>query len=347
MIQSQKQLAASILVAASLVVSWGVFHPVEASAASAPSVVSITAAKQTGVIQASVRLRTGAATSATVIRYLNKGEQVVILEQTNSYWYKVQTSEGTVGYTSADSQYISVTAAPAAPSAEIVATVRLRETPATSGKVLGYLYKGDKVVILEETNDYWYKVQTAEGQVGYTSSSEQYIDADNAVPTPTATPKPTPTPTPTPTPASVTLEKVIATGMTYLGTPYEFGSSRSDTSTFDCSDFVRQIFIEAAGLKLPADSRQQGMWVRENSTAVTSISSLKRGDLMFFMDYKGSSASAYAGVDRFSERISHVAVYLGNGQILHTYSVASGGVRVDTLSASWMNRFLYGGSVIR
>ncbi|MNE81986.1 hypothetical protein D3C80_1786740 [compost metagenome] len=68
---------------------------------------------------------------------------------------------------------------------------------------------------------------------------------------------------------------------------------------------------------------------------------------MFFMDYKGSSASAYAGKDRFGERITHVAMYLGDGKILHTYSVSSGGVRVDNLSASWTNRFLYGGSVIR
>lgn len=87
--------------------------------------------------------------------------------------------------------------------------------------------------------------------------------------------------------------------------------------------------------------------MKSNSTVVTSISNLKRGDLMFFMDYKGNSASAYEGIDKSTARISHVAMYLGDGQVLQTYSVASGGVRVDKLSASWMNRFLYGGSVIR
>ncbi|MNL72947.1 hypothetical protein D3C87_1983440 [compost metagenome] len=68
---------------------------------------------------------------------------------------------------------------------------------------------------------------------------------------------------------------------------------------------------------------------------------------MFFMDYKGSSDSAYAGIDKSTARITHVAMYLGDGKLLQTYSVASGGVRVDNLSASWMKRFLYGGSVIR
>jgi len=68
---------------------------------------------------------------------------------------------------------------------------------------------------------------------------------------------------------------------------------------------------------------------------------------MFFMSYRGSSASAYAGIDKSAQTITHVAIYLGDGQILHTYSASSGGVRVDQLSASWMNRFMFGGSVIR
>ncbi|MNC16865.1 putative endopeptidase p60 precursor [compost metagenome] len=353
MIRSHKQLAASVLISASLAISWGVFSPQQAFAASSPSVAA--SATLTGVIQSLVRLRTSPSTNGSVLKYLSKGDQVVILEQTNSYWYKVRTADGDVGYTSSGDQYISVISAPApaVQTAVIQSTVRLRETPSTSGKVLGYLYKDDPVVILEETNSYWYRVQTTNGTIGYTSSSDQFIELDGATATPVPTPAPAPTPVPAPTPAPAApaqpavIEKVIAAGMGYLGTPYEYGSSRSNTSTFDCSDFIRQIFMDAANLKLPADSRQQGTWVKENSTTVTDISGLKRGDLMFFMDYQGSSASAYAGIDKSTARISHVAMYLGDGKILHTYSVSSGGVRVDNLSASWMNRFLYGGSVIR
>ncbi|MBW4083753.1 SH3 domain-containing protein [Paenibacillus sp. S150] len=348
MIVSHKQLAASLLVSASLAVSLGVFNPQQVQAASVSSNASIAASTgQTGVIVASVRLRTAPSTNGQVLKYLDKGDQVVILEETNSYWYKVRTANGDVGYTSRGTQYISVNAAPATQTAVIQSTVRLRETPSTSGQVMGYLYKGDQVTILEQTNSYWYKVRTAKGNVGYTSASDQYISTGGG----TAAPAPVPAPAPTPVPAnpsqSAVIESVIAAGMGYLGTPYEYGSSRSDTSTFDCSDFIRQIFLDAANLKLPADSRQQGDWIKQNSSVVTDISALKRGDIMFFMDYKGSSASAYAGVDKSTARITHVAMYLGDGQLLQTYSVASGGVRVDNLSASWMNRFLYGGSVIR
>ncbi|MNO19918.1 putative endopeptidase p60 precursor [compost metagenome] len=345
-----KRMAASLLVSASLALSFGVFNPQQAQAASVTANSSVTAsAAQTGLIVSSVRLRTAPTTSGKVLKYLNKGDQVVILEETNSYWYKVRTADGDVGYTSRGEQYISVAAAQAAQTAVIQATVRLREAPSTSGQVIGYLYTGDRVTIVEATNSYWYKVKTANGIVGYTSSSDQYITADGgtATPAPVPTPVPTPAPVPTAPPQAAVIESVIAAGMGYLGTPYEFGSSRSDTSTFDCSDFIRQIFMDAANLKLPADSRQQGDWIKQNSTVVTDISGLKRGDLMFFMDYKGSSDSAYAGIDKSTARITHVAMYLGDGKLLQTYSVASGGVRVDNLSASWMKRFLYGGPVIR
>jgi cell wall-associated NlpC family hydrolase len=315
------------------------------------------AAGQTAVIEASVRLRSTPSTSGEVVKYLQKGDQVQIVAQPNSYWYQVKTADGSVGYTSTGDQYIRVISSsagtPSAQTGTIKYGVNLRTTPSTSGKVLRLLKKGEQVQLLAQPNSYWYQIQTSDGSIGYISSSDQYTSFAGNGGTGTVTPSPSPSVPPAPVPpistpgASAQIESVISAGMGYLGTPYEFGSSRNDTSTFDCSDFIRQIFIDAVNLKLPADSRQQGEWVKSNSKVVTSTSGLKRGDLMFFMDYKGNSASAYEGIDKSKARISHVGMYLGDGQILHTYSVASGGVKVDKLSASWMNRFLYGGSVIR
>lgn len=143
------------------------------------------------------------------------------------------------------------------------------------------------------------------------------------------------------------IEKVITEGMKYLGTPYLFGSNRSTTETFDCSDFVRWIYKEKTDLVLPPDSRQQGAFVKKLGTDKSDWRSLKRGDLMFFMTYKGSTAAAYKGINKTTERITHVALYLGNGKILHTYSNASGGVHVQSFAGSqWEHRFLFGGSVL-
>ncbi len=145
------------------------------------------------------------------------------------------------------------------------------------------------------------------------------------------------------------VESIIEAGFRYLGTPYKFGSDRDTTTTFDCSDFVRQAFLDGIGITLPSDSRKQGTYVRElhNDKVVTDWTKLKRGDLMFFMSYKGSHASDYANVSWSKETITHVGIYLGNGEILHTYSEESGGVRTNKITdGKWKERFLFGGSAI-
>lgn len=353
MIKSHKQFTASLVVSAAIVAGLGVFSPGHAAAATS-SAKSVTTASvtQIGVIEASVRLRSTPSNDGAVVKYLNKGEQVQILAQPNNYWYQVKSADGSVGYTSAADKYITVKSAsastPTASIGTIMYGVNLRVAPSTNAKVLRLVQKGEQVQVLAQPNNAWYQVQVADGSIGYLSSNSKYISlSGNTGGAGTVTPTPTPNPPSSTTGASAQIEAVIAAGMGYLGTPYEYGSSRNDTSTFDCSDFIRQIFLDALNLKLPADSRQQGAWVKENSTVVTSISDLKRGDLMFFMDYKGNSASSYEGVNKSTARITHVGMYLGDGQIIHTYSVASGGVKVDKLSTSWTNRFLYGGSVIQ
>ena len=143
------------------------------------------------------------------------------------------------------------------------------------------------------------------------------------------------------------VEKVIAAGMKYLGTPYEYGSDRNNTRTFDCSDFVRQAFLDGLGIKLPADSRQQAQYVKNKGTAKTSWSQLKRGDVVFFMSYKGTKASAYSGINKSTAAITHDGIYLGDGKVLHTYSVEGGGVTISSIAGThWEYRMLFGGSAL-
>lgn len=241
---------------------------------------------------------------------------------------------------------------------DIIASVNLRTGPSTSASVIRLMKKGEKAVILDKHNSYWYKVQDEQGNTGYMSTSSKYIQVaeSGAVNEPSDKPAVS-------QPAgsedslqmaaasssrAAKIENVIKVGKKYLGTPYEFGSNRNNTKTFDCSDFVRQAYKEALGIVLPTDSRKQGSWIKSHSTAKTSISQLKRGDLMFFMTYKGSKASDYKGVNKSKQRITHVGIYLGDGKILHTYSKKSGGVRVDNvLNTTWEHRFLFGGSVLK
>lgn len=296
---------------------------------------------QQGEIISGVNLRSKPSLSGSVVGFLSKGSVVTVLEQSSDYFYKVRTADGTVGYVSTAGKYIKVQqAASSTVTGIVIYGVNLRDQPSTSGKVITMLSKGTKVNVIEQTNSYFYKVKTGSGLVGYISTSSKYLEISGQISAPAPTPAPEPS-------ANAKMELVIQTGKKYLGTPYEYGSDRNTTSTFDCSDFVRQAYREALGIVLPPDSRKQGTWIQENGTAVYSISSLKRGDLVFFMSYKGSSASNYVGKDPNKEKITHVGIYLGNGEMLHTYSTASGGVKVDKLDGSWQHRFLYGGSVLK
>lgn len=115
--------------------------------------------------------------------------------------------------------------------------------------------------------------------------------------------------------------KVIKTGEKYDNTPYKFGSSSSTTRTFDCSSFTQRVFKEAGIISLPRDSRQQSAVGK-----TVSLSNMKKGDLIFMRSSHSSS-----------DRITHVAIYAGNGKILHTYG--SPGVTYSKFSnTNWEKR---------
>lgn len=143
------------------------------------------------------------------------------------------------------------------------------------------------------------------------------------------------------------INKVISIGKSYLGTPYEYGSSRSNDKTFDCSDFTKWIFKRGAGVTLPSTAATQATYVKKKSSTTTNWRNLKKGDLMFFMSYKGTSKSSYSKINKSKQKVTHVGVYLGDGKILHTYSKKSGGVRIDSIKGKhWEYRFIFGGSAI-
>jgi len=140
---------------------------------------------------------------------------------------------------------------------------------------------------------------------------------------------------------------VIDEGLDYLGTPYEFGSDRGNTRTFDCSDFTRQAFRDGADIKLPSDSRGQAAFVKRIGDTKKRWENLQKGDLMFFMSYRGSDSDDYRDLDRDDRRVTHVGIYMGNGKVLHTFS-DDDGVTVSKIDGThWEHRFLFGGSAIR
>jgi len=282
-------------------------------------------------IQSSVSFRDLPTTSSNVMRYLKTGETVTVLDWPTPNWLYVQDAQGVTGYVSSSSKYIAMTS-----NAKVIYGVNFRTQPSTEGsKVIRMLSKGEEINVLEQVNDNWYKVQDQSGTVGYVSSGSKYLVTDFSVTKPVL-------------PLSDRIEAVIAAASAYMGTPYEFGSTRYDTTTFDCSDLVLQAVWDATKTTVPSDSASQGSYVRSLGPVSMDWTKLQRGDLMFFSSYKGSKASDYAGVNPLTEEITHVGIYLGDGMLLHTYSPESGGVRIDSIAGKqWDNRFLYGGSALQ
>ncbi|WP_243735023.1 C40 family peptidase [Paenibacillus turpanensis] len=285
-----------------------------------------------------VNFRTEPSTSGDKIRMLSKSETVTIVDKVNSYWYKIKDHKGVTGYVSTSEKYLKLEEPEVEIDAngEVVRSVSFRKGPSTDYDRIRYLKSGEDIEIIDEVNNYWYKIKDQNGEIGYVSSNEKYIESDYVSVSAAASQS-----------KSALIDKVVQAGMNYLGTPYEFGSNRNTTKTFDCSDLVRHIYKEGADIVIPTNSRSQGDFIKDNGTVVKSISQLKRGDLIFFMAYKGIDGSNYEEINKSSQRITHVAMYLGNGKMLNTYSNKSGGVIIDTLDSHWVHRFLFGGSVIK
>lgn len=108
--------------------------------------------------------------------------------------------------------------------------------------------------------------------------------------------------------------RIISTGERFLGVPYQFGARAGRTDIFDCSSFTQYVF-KKNGVYLPRSSKQQARVGR-----YVSQSQLQPGDLVFY------SISSKPG-------INHVAIYAGNGKLLHTYGRP--GVTYTNMNSGW------------
>lgn len=95
---------------------------------------------------------------------------------------------------------------------------------------------------------------------------------------------------------------------------YSFGGNGPDG--YDCSSFTRAAFAQS-GISLPRTSSQQ----YAGGTRVP-LSQLKRGDLVFSASGSG---------------IYHVAIYLGNGQVVHARNPTAG---ISTTPLSYVNNLV-------
>lgn len=182
--------------------------------------------------------------------------------------------------------------------------VNLRSATDAGSETVGeeLLPTGSKLHVVREAGALWLEVRTPDGRSGYVSAKPKYTDYRSD------------------TLADKQADELIAYGKTFEGTPYEFGASPNQTKTFDCSSFVNRVYEEILSIELPRVSYDQA----KEGTEV-SLDQLRKGDLLFF---------SARGLD-----IGHVGIYIGDNQILHTYSKEQG-VHIEAFDGQWKKRFV-------
>ena len=207
-----------------------------------------------------------------------------------------------------------------------VATANVRKEANTTSEVVTKMTLNTKVDVLEE-KDGWSRIKVndadayilsellsdTETKVQTTSRSETSVRKPNSTSTTSSKSNTTNTTEAAPTTSSSGKgASVVATAKKYIGCKYVYGGS--SPSGFDCSGFTSYVYKQfGVSLNRTAAGKYS------NGVAV-SRSNLQPGDLIMF----GKSG------------ISHVAIYIGGGKIVHAAN-PSRGVTTDTINSGYYN----------
>lgn len=257
-----------------------------------------------------LRLRDTPAAEGEILATASGGTSVVVLEDTGNGWYKVNCNT-VEGYMS--SEYLTVsTTADAALGYGLVDTdgssLNMRAAAGTSYDTVASI-PGGTVLELEGVDNGWYKV-TYSGKTGYVSSDYITITTE---------------PDATETASSDLGAQIVAYAEEYLGTPYVLGGN--GPNQFDCSGFTKYVYSHFGYTlsRTATDQLQNGVSVSKDE--------LQPGDLVFFKY-------------RTSKPVSHVGIYIGNGEFIHA-STNRYVVQIDQMeSGHYANVYVYARRII-
>ena len=287
----------------------GDYIKVSSGSTSQPS----TSTTKATVTATSLNVRSGAGTSYSVITKLPKGTVVDVLESASNGWKKIKTSGGTTGWVSGE--YLTTGSAGnsstnnSTSQTSYKATVNtdslnMRKGAGTSYSVITKLSKGTVVDVLESASNGWKKIKTSNGTIGWVSGS--YL-ANGVVEQPS-------------TPSTNKVQAVIDLAHKQLGKPYVWGAE--GPNSFDCSGLIYYVYKNAAGITLPRTSSAQ-----YSAGVAVSRSNLKEGDLIF-------SSTDGTG------NITHVAIYVGDGQMIHAPRNGKNVEKVSINNSYWNKAYV-------
>ena len=259
-------------------------------------------------VTSSLNIRKGPDTSYKKVGILAKDAACIVESVDENGWAKITSGE-VEGYVSTDYLIMGEEAVEIAEkNAVLYATVNssvnglnVRTEPSTRGEIITMVKAGERMVVTkevvvnkeDETSKLWVEVKMEDDE---NEHAVAYVSADYV---------------------TVSYELQWASKYTaygpdvsdlrvsicdyakkFIGTKYVWGGN-SLTKGIDCSGFVKQVYKQF-GYTTPRVSRDMARTYK-----TISISDLKPGDLVFY----GNVSTKY---------INHVAIYIGNGQIIHS-----------------------------
>ena len=248
-------------------------------------------------VEGNLNVREGAGEDAELVGKM-PGDAGCEILGTEGEWTQIQSGEVT-GYVK--SEFLITGEEAKAYAKEVMSTIatcttetlRVREEPSTESEILALMPEGEEVEVLEDQGD-WFKVLV--------DSEEGYVSADYVSTSEQLTKAMTMTEVKYGQGVSDVKVDLVSYACQFVGNPYVWGGT-SLTHGADCSGFTLSIFAKY-GIYLPHSSAAQA-----NCGTRISAGDAQPGDMFFY----GSGS-----------RISHVAVYIGNGQIVHASSARTG-----------------------
>lgn len=257
-----------------------------------------------------LNIRAGAGENEKIIGKLPSYAGCEILEDANG-WYKI-SSGGITGYVKSDYILTGDEAKQAAMNhAELMAIVHAdrlnaRTEPSTDAKIWTQISENERYHVAEQL-DGWVKIEfdeSGEGdgddEISAAYVSSELVEVRYALSEAIKF---------SPTEESASLRsRIVNYAMKFLGNPYVWGGT-SLTKGADCSGFTMSV-MKNFGISLPHYSGSQA-----KSGKRIKSSEMRPGDLVFYGNSRG--------------KINHVAMYIGNGQVINAASRRSG-IKIST-----------------
>ena len=244
-----------------------------------------------------VNIRESASEDAEMVGRLEKDAGCNVLKEKDG-WYKIESGKVT-GWVKGD--YLLTGDAAYERAGEVAkkyatvntTTLNVRKSASTDSSIIKQVGEGSKLVVVSEKKNGWVKVKVG-GDKGYVSSDYVTValELEDAL---------TATEVKYGEGVSDVRSSLVSYALSFVGGRYVWGGATLGVGV-DCSGFTMCIYARY-GVSLPHSSSAQ-----PNSGTRISLSEVQPGDLIFY----GSGG------------ISHVAIYIGGGQIVHAANARKG-----------------------